>query len=193
MPVDKLERGVVERLTMHDAEVVQPIRERWAQQLDRVKTSPVEAQIAFIKELVKSPEASAAFLKEPKQYAVDHGILLSPEVVKSITDAVIFDTALDQELVKKLGPHALQDLVDMRQGKPTGVQANAAAIAAGAAAVAAVAAVVTMVVTLVRAKHPADLVSLQGLGAKGILLPNAGSFQARDIQAIGGRVMGIRR
>lgn len=178
---DLEKNSAVSRLIAHDTEVIQPLRKGNYERLERVKTTPIEAQIAFIKELVKNPEATKAFLKDPKQYAVDHGVLLSPEVVKAISNSVIYDVALDAELTANLGAHGLQDLIDMRQGKPTGVQANAAAVAAGAAVVAAVAAVVTMVVTLVRTSHPADLVSLQGLGQQGIKLPGDKSFVPRDI------------
>ncbi|MFD0958010.1 hypothetical protein [Paenibacillus chungangensis] len=176
----KNESGVMKRLVAHDAEVIQPLRKEKLDRLDRVKASSVEAQLAFIKELVKNQESTKAFLKDPKKYAVDHGILLSPEVVKAISNAVIFDVALDEEVANTLGSHGLQDLIDMREGKPTGVHANAAAVAAGAAVVAAAAAVVTMVVTLVRASQPADLVSLQGLGKQGIKLPGGKNFIPRD-------------
>ncbi|MFA9560475.1 hypothetical protein ACERII_24550 [Evansella sp. AB-rgal1] len=175
------DRRKIERLIAHDLEVIQPIREKNLERLEHVKPASVEAQIAFIKELVKSKEQSDAFIKDPKQYAIDHGVLLSPDVVQAITNAVIFDAALSEDLTKNLGPNALQDLIDMREGKPTGVHANAAAAAAAAAVVMAVVAVVTMVVTLVRTTQPSDLVSLQGLGKQGIKLPQGQNFKARDI------------
>lgn len=179
---EKPDLQLVNKLIAHDLEVIQPIRVTKATQLDKVKASSEEAQVAFIKELIKSPESTSAFLKNPKQYAIDHGILLSPELVKSVTNTILYDVALDDGLTRKLGKNALKDIIDMREGKPTGVNANAAAVAAGAAVVMAVAAVVTMVVTLVRVSHPADLVTLQNLTNKGITLPNGRAFQARDFR-----------
>lgn len=179
---EKPDLQLVNKLISHDLEAIQPIRVKKATQLDKVKASPEEAQVAFIKELIKSPDSTNAFLKDPKQYAIDHGILLSPELVKSVSNTILFDVALDSNLTNKLGKNAIKDIIDMREGKPTGVNANLAAVAAGAAVVMAVAAVVTMVVTLVRVSHPADLVSLQNLTNKGITLPNGRAFQARDFR-----------
>lgn len=181
---------IPKRIINYDAEIVEPIRRERLARLNQVNLAPVEAQVAFIKELVKSPEETKSFLKDPKQYAVDHGMLLSPEVVKTITDAVLIDVTLKPEVIESFGPNALKDLVDLREGTPsgvilregtpTGVVANAAAVAAGAAAVAAAAAVATAVVTLVRTSKPSDLYLLQGLGEDGITLPNGNEFISRD-------------
>lgn len=146
-----------------------------------VKASSTEAQVAFLKELMKNQEETDKFVNNPKQYSIDHGILFSQDVVKVITDAVLYDSVLDRDKIKDFGDNALQDLIDMRAGKPGGVKAIPAAVAAAAAVVMAVAAVVTMVVTLVRTERPADLYALVGLGEKGIILPNGRQFIARDI------------
>ncbi len=178
--------------------------------LQNVKFTPVEGQIAFVKELIKQPAEAKAFMNDPKTYAVEHGILLNPDVIRSVVNQVMFDTVLDEELVSTVGQHAAKDIADMRAHlKPGKLKvdvvgggrynpvANAAAVAAGAAVVMAVVAVVTMVVTLVRATRPGDLVSLQGLGAKGVLLPGNQVFvnrtkQLGGIAAIRGMGIGIR-
>ncbi len=180
----KLKRGNIGKLIRQDAEVIQPIRRQKLERLDKVKTSSVEAQVAFLKELMKNKEAADEFTKDPKQYTVEHGILFSPEVVKTITDVVLYDTVLGEEKIKDFGDNALQDLIDMRAGKPMGAKSFPAAVAAGAAVVMAAAAVVTMVVTLVRMQRPGDLYSLSALGDKGIILPNGKQFISRDIQQV---------
>lgn len=189
---DEEKKNTIGKLLAHDLKVVQPVRNVNSERLDRAKPTSIEGQIAFIKELVKNENEAKAFMKDPKKYSVEHGVLLSPEVVKAITNAILYDAALDDELIQKLGPHGLKDLIDMRQGRPTGVQANAAAVAAGAAVVMAVVAVATLVVTLVRTSHPADLVSLQGLGQQGIKLPGNKAFVARDqIKAVNVKGKGL--
>jgi len=166
--------------------------------LEKVQFTPVEGQVAFIKEIIKTPDEAKIFLANPKQYAVDHGILIDPQVVKKVVNQVLFDTVLDEEFCGTAGIHVTKDIIDLRDrlkpggikpvgpgGDPVNPVANAAVVAAAAAVAVAVVEVVTMVVTLVRAKRPADLVSLQGLGEKGIMLPGNISFQNR------GRIGGI--
>lgn len=187
-------------------------REKAIERLNNVRFTPVEGQVAFIKELVKQPDEARRFLEDPKRYAVEHGVLLNPNVVKKLNDQILFDVVLDEEFCGSVGPHATKDLIDLRSrlkfgstkikpvgpgGDPINPVANAAAVAAGAAVVMAAAAVVTMVVTLVRTSHPADLVSLQGLGDKGVLLPGNQRFIARtptlDLRGQGGSNTSLRR
>lgn len=177
--------------------------------LDSVKFTALEGQVAFIKELLKSPAETKKFMEDPKQYSVDHGVLLNPDVVKVITNQILFDAVLDDEFCATGGVHVTKDLVDLRGrlrpggirpigpgGAPVNPAANAAAVAAGAAVAMAVVAVVTMVVTLVRAKRPQDLVSLQGLGSTGVLLPGNIRFVNRTklagIATTRGMGIGIR-
>lgn len=163
------------------------------ERLENVKFTPVEGQVAFIKELIKRPEETRRFLADPKQYAVDHGILVDPKVVKTVVNQILFDTVLDEEFCGMAGVHVTKDIVDLRDRlKPGGIKpigpgggpvnpvANAAVVAAAAAVAVAVVEVVTMVVTLVRAKRPADLVSLQGLGTRGVVLPGDMRFIDRS-------------
>lgn len=172
-------RSLIE-LDKRTQEELQATRDR----LSSVKFSPLEAQIAFVKELIKRPEEAKALFADPKQYAIDHGIMMDPAVVQKIVNQVMFDTVLDEDFCRTAGVHVTKDLVDLRDrlkpggikpigpgGDPVNPVANAAVVAAAAAVAVAVVEVVTMVVTLVRAKRPADLVSLQGLGAQGITLP----------------------
>lgn len=170
----------IKKLQENDNRTNQSDRSKAYRKLSKTKFAPVEAQIAFIKELTKSKTEADAFMKNPKQYAVDHGMLLSPDIVKKLTNQVLFDVGLDKTLTDQLGKYAHKDLIDMRYQNPFGVRAFPAAVVAVAAVVAAAAAVVTMVVTLVRASRPIDLVALQGLSEKGILLPGNIKFNARD-------------
>lgn len=175
---DEISNKVIERLKSHDIEAIESIRREKNDNLQKVKAAPVEAQIAFIKELLKNKAETDAFLRDPKQYAVDHGILFSPEVVKAISNSILYDVTLEPEMVNGLGEHALQDIVDMREGRPVGVNSNAAV---AAAVVVAAAAVVTAVVTVVRTDRPADLISLSGLGRRGVVLPGGIDFVSRDV------------
>ncbi|KYF78024.1 hypothetical protein BE11_15545 [Sorangium cellulosum] len=180
----------IANLLKKDTTHVASLRTSAAEALKKVSPSPPEAQIAFLKELVKNPKEAEKFSKDPKQYTVDHGILLDPALVKFVTDSVLFDTVVDPSGAAVLGDAGLKDLIDMRAGiggsriNP-GTVANAAAVAAGAAVVMAAVAVVTMVVTLVRTQRPQDLVSLQGLGAKGVTLPGGNKFIAGGPVAAG--------
>ncbi len=171
------------------------------EKMDNVMPSPVEAQVAFIKELIKNPGEAKKFFAAPKEYAVEHAILIDPMIVKKVVDQAMFDIALDEDFCGTVGPHVTKDLVDIRNklkpgtipqvgpnGEPINPVANAAAVAAGAAVVMAVVMVVTMVVTLIRTKRPADLVSLQGLGKTGTLLPGGIRFTDRT----GIRIAGLR-
>lgn len=185
-------RALIE-LDKRTQEELQSVHER----LESVKFTPVEGQVAFIKELIKRPNETKRFLADPKQYAVDHGILIDPQLVKKVVNQVLFDTVLDEEFCGSTGVHVTKDIVDLRDRlKPGGIKpvgpggdpinpvANAAVVAAAAAVAVAVVEVVTMVVTLVRAKRPADLVSLQGLGANGVMLP--GNTRFIDRSRVGG-------
>lgn len=138
-------------------------------------SSPIEAQIAFIKGLIDNPAESRKFTQAPKDYAVEHGVLLSPDVVRDVTNGLLFDVNVDSGLVGKLGSRAAQDFLDMRSNGS--VAAVPAAVVAGAAVVAAAAAVVEAVVTVVRTSRISDLVALKGLGPNGIRLPGGGKFE----------------
>ena len=166
-------------------------RENMLDRLDKVQFTPVEGQVAFIKELVKNKEEGMKFLADPKQYAVDHGILIHPEIVRTLNNQMLFDVTLDEEFSNVAGEHVAKDIVDLRsrlRGIPDRIPIGpggegghpAANAVAAAAVVVAAAAVVEAVVTVVRTKKPSDLVSLQGLGDKGTLLPGGTRFVNRS-------------
>ncbi len=162
-------------------------RDEAHQQLAKVQFTPIEGQVAFIKELIKLPAEAKKFLDGPKQYSIDHGVLIDPAVVQKVVAQTLFDVALDTEFADAAGPYVVKDIVDLRDrlgpggikpvigpgGDPVSPTAN---VVAAAAVVVAVAAVVTAVVTAVRTKRPEDLVSLQALGGRGTLLPNNTMF-----------------
>ncbi len=169
--------------------------------LDKVQFTPLEGQVAFIKELVKFPEEASKFLENPKEYSVEHGVLIDPAIVQKVSEQVLYDVALDEEFANTVGPHITKDIVDLRnrlkfgpgtiEPKPIDVDPTTplgplgpydprvATVIAAAAVVVAAAAVVEAVVTVVRTKKTADLVSLQGLGENGTVLPRGEVFQDR--------------
>ena len=161
--------------------------------LNNVAFTPLEGQVAFIKELIKKPDEAQKFLSDPKTYSVEHGVLLHPNVVAKTVNQTLFDINLDVEFAEEAGIHVTKDIIDIRNrfenkpptnlggpviGEGPGLAAAAAVVAAAAAVVVAAATVVTMVVTLVRAGRAADLYELQGLG-KGTFLPGPIKFHDR--------------
>ena len=150
-------------------------REALKRSLKLAGTSPPEAQLGFLQGLVKDSREADAFMKNPKQYAVDHGVLLDPEIVKGTVDAMVFDANVPQDFLRKIGTKGTQALLDLRATNPVG--AVPAAVAAGAAAVAAGAAVVEAVVTVVRTSKVDDFLALKGLGPNGIRMPGGLPFQ----------------
>lgn len=165
----------LEFLVENDSRGIATTREALAETVRLVGGSPVEAQIEFLKGLVANPPEAQAFISDPKSYAVAHGILLDPDVVKEVVNATLFDVTVDPGLVDRLGLRAASGIIDMRASNS--VAAVPAAVAAGAAAVAAAAAVVEAVVTLVRTKRVEDLLVLKGLGPNGIVLPGGAPFR----------------
>lgn len=175
------------RLKALDEGTNQTSRVNALQQLQKIQFTPIEGQVAFIKELVKLPAEAKKFLDNPKQYSIDHGVLIDPAIVQKVVAQTLFDVALDPEFANAAGPYVVKDIVDLRDrlgpggikpvigpgGDPVSPTAN---IVAAAAVVVAVAAVVTAVVTVVRTKRPEDLISLQSLGGRGTLLPNNTMF-----------------
>lgn len=144
----------------------------------QVGSPPVEAQLAFLKGLVDNKVEADKFLKNPKEYCLKHGIVVSPEVTQLVVHNVINDKGVDPTIVTRYGDKVAGYILDLRA---PGGQSNAWVVAA-AAVVVAVAAVVTMVVTLLRAQKPEDARVLVGLGQKGMLLPGGAKI---DIKTIG--------
>ena len=153
-------------LRREDIRKVGSYRTKAEKVVNQVGATAKDIQVSFLKGLMENKVESAQFLNNPKNYAVAHGIILDPNVVKVVTDNVLFETSVSDALVAKLGENAARDLLDMR-----GQGGTAAWPLVAAAAVAAAAAVVTMVVTLVRMDRPEDLRALKGLGPQGIRLP----------------------
>ena len=145
------------------------------QAINKVGTSPVEAQVTFLRELMGTPGEAKTFQADPMKYALEHGILLDPRVVDMVVQAAMTDLPGPIQDAAKYGPDVEEIVSGLRS--PGVVAAWPAAVAAGAAVVAAAAAVVTMVVTLVRAGRMEDLVALRGLGANGIRMPGGKVFK----------------
>ncbi len=147
----------------------------------KVDFSPEEAQIAFLKELVKDKAEQETFLKSPKEYAEKHNIVLDPEFVQLTVDSVLFDVEITDPIRERLGENGLKDLVDIRGRYVPGATAlGPAAVAAGAACVAAVAAVATLVVTLTRSSKVDNISSIREVANGKIRLPKGREFNRRD-------------
>jgi hypothetical protein len=141
----------------------------------QVGASPVRAQLIFLKELAADKKEADAFIRDPKKYSVDHGILLDPNIVALVTQHILVEPIPVAILEAQLGKRAAADILTLRA--PGNIAAFPAAAAAIAAVVMAAVAVVTMVVTLVRVQRPQDLVALRGIGPKGILMPSGQQFR----------------
>src|SRR5690606_4923481 len=114
------------------------------------------------------PEEMRAFMDDPPRYSIEHGVLLAPDVVRTMVDTVLFGDAVTDRTVERLGPAAARELVSV--GNPRSPAAWPAAVSAVAAVVSAAAAVVSAVAALT--KHNAhDLIALKGLGPEGVTLP----------------------
>lgn len=169
------EAAQIEMQMSVDARMIAPRRASLAKTVALAGSSPSDVQLAFIKGLLDNPSEARKFTASPKDYAVEHGVLLDPDVVRGISDALLFDVSVDKAALEKLGPRGAQAVLDMRINNS--VAAVPAAVVAGAAVVAAAAAVVEAVVTVVRASKVSDLVALKGLGPDGIRMPGGGAFR----------------
>ena len=145
-------------------------RSKAVETLKAAKYSSADAQVAFIKELIIDADKAAAFLKNPKEYATAENIMLSPDIVQEVTNAVLFDVYLSDPLQAKLSDVGLGDLCELRakaidleklpdmiaKEYAAGLRgcvlktAWPAAVAAIAAVVAAAASVVSMVTSLLK-------------------------------------------
>lgn len=173
---DVPEAAQLEAQIQTEARIVSPRFLNLTKRAALAGSSPSEVQVKFLQGLIGNPSEARKFMEAPKDYAVEHGVLVSPEIVKIAVDALIFDVNMDRNKLGSLGPLAAQDMLDMRLNNS--LAAVPAAVVAGAAVVAAAAAVVEAVVTVVRASKVSDLVSLKGLGPNGIRMPgNRGGFR----------------
>jgi len=123
--------------------------------IDRRKYSPRQEQLQTLKKIMMDENEKQAFLDNPKKYVTDRNVMISEETVQEVMNAVMADSVLDEEVVKKYSPKELESLRSMREfaaGKRVGPAAAVpVAVAAVSGVVVAAAAVVTMVVTLTRA------------------------------------------
>jgi hypothetical protein len=51
---ERTDKALHQRLINHDKEVIEPVRREKMARLERMQPAPVEAQVAFIKEMLKS-------------------------------------------------------------------------------------------------------------------------------------------
>lgn len=141
----------------------------------QVGASPVRAQLMFLKGLAADKKEADAFIRDPKRYSVDHGLLFDPNIIELVNRHILVEPIPMDRLEAQLGKRAAADLLTLRA--PGSINAFPAAVAAIAAVVMAAAAIVTMVVTLVRVDRPQDLAALRGIGPNGIRLPSGQQFR----------------
>ena len=104
-----------EDLLAEDAEYTGSIRKRVDSEMKKIEYSPVDKQISFIKTLVKDQVKADEFMKDPVAYAEKRKVVLSPDVVKTLSDSILYETAITKSTVKIVGEENLKDLVDMRR------------------------------------------------------------------------------
>ncbi len=176
--------GDIQRRIAEDAARSKELRDKVAAALKKAGEPPVEAQVAFLKGLMDNKGEADRFMKNPKGYCLEHGVVISPEVVQMVVHNVINDQGVDPGLLRRYGDKVVGQVLDMRS--PGGGKAW---VVAAAAVVVAVAAVVTMVVTLVRSSRPMDARVLVGLGPDGIRLPGGAQFDIKSSKLRGGGPM----
>lgn len=154
------------------------IAERRRKLYSSIQASPIEAQVAFLKELSRDEVESKKFLNSPKQYAKEHGIVLSPDVVQDVVDTCLFNIEFTDPVRAKYGENAIKDLIDMRYDIVTGTNANA--VAAGAAVAAVVVMAATLAISATRSTRVDNLSDLKGIRGGTIRLPKGATFKARD-------------
>lgn len=154
------------------------IAERRRKSYSSIQASPIEAQVAFLKELSRDEVESKKFCDNPKQYVKEHGIVLSPDVVQDVIDTSLFNIEFTDPVRDKYGESAIKDLIDMRADVVTGTNANVVAAYAAVAAVAVMAA--TLAISATRATRVDNLSDLKGIRGGKIRLPKGATFKARD-------------
>jgi len=157
-----------------DASLAQIRRKKY----QALTASPVEAQVAFLKELSRDEDEIKKFMEDPRKYTSDRNITLDPETVKEIVDSTLIDIEFSDAVRAKLGENAIKDIVDMRADVISGTRANVAAAAAVAAVVVMAA---TLVISLTRSNRTARLSELKNIRGTDIRLPKGATFKARDI------------
>lgn len=101
-------------------------------------TSPPEAQLDFLRQLMSQPEQAKQFMEDPAEYAASHGVVLDPELVRRIVDTAVFGEPISEQMANQLGPRAVDALVSLQgDGRVAALPiAVATAVAVAGAAVA---------------------------------------------------------
>lgn len=140
----------------------QRVGEQWAAARAAVATigpSPTDVQVCFLEGLMSHPDEARRFFDDPGQYAMDHGVLLDPDFVRTLVAVVAFGEGASR-LEDRLSPGALREVVEFRDRAHAGVLQGAASAAAAATGP-----------VMTAAEHPHDLLRIKGLGREGVRLP----------------------
>lgn len=129
--------------------------------------SQPDLQIKFLKELMKKPQEAEKFLHNPWSYAKKHKVVLEPDIIELVVDAVLFDPSLDRRNLSALSPAVRKELEKLVS--PGTIAAWPAAVAAGAAVVAAAAAVVSAVCSCT--SDASLLNAFKRVGSRDVILP----------------------
>lgn len=127
--------------------------------VDAVGASPTDVQVCFLEGLVGHPAEAAKFLEDPQQYALEHGVILDPRLVRDIVATVVLGE--DADLLRdRLSPGALRDVLSLRDRAHQGVMDGAATVTAA-----------SMGAVLSAAQSATDLQRAKGLSSAGVRLP----------------------
>lgn len=109
--------------------------------VDLLGASSPRHQLELLRGVLENPKDAELFLRYPEVYAAERGVVVDPELVRSMVDTVVFGEPMGERLVEVLGPDVTASLLEMRgDGRIAAIPvAVATAVAVASAAVALVA------------------------------------------------------
>mmetsp|Transcript_29159 Transcript_29159/g.56246 ORF Transcript_29159/g.56246 Transcript_29159/m.56246 type:complete len:266 (+) Transcript_29159:700-1497(+) len=143
----------------------QTVSDEWQEAtriVEMIGPSPTDVQVCFLEGLMNNPDEAEEFLKDPAGFSREAGVLLDPELVREISDVVLFGRDLETHLGDKLSPGALVDVARMRE------MPNKRMISDAASSAAATAKGLVGSSGKINAK---ELMRVKGLDSKGVRLP----------------------
>lgn len=133
-----------------------------------VGASPVDVQVCFLEGLLNHPKEAKKFLDKPQEYAIAHGVLLDPDLVRDMVSVVAFGEPISK-LSGRLSEGAMRDVASFRERPNAAVLQGAAAVCSTASAA-----------VVAAAKRPDEVARLKGLGARGVRLPGGRTLKLPD-------------
>ena len=162
---EERERIELDSLIESDANTVGKDRREQKRATKLVGSSPYEVQLKFLKGLMDNSTEADEFLRDPKQYSIDHGVLLDAEIVKDVLNSTVFDVNVSSELLDKYGIKGVDILLDMRKNCMACVSTSSTVVYSAGDVV------VEAVNSAFRGLRPEDLLAIKGLGPNKIRMP----------------------